>query len=394
MAKKAKKDRDGLHRRPNIPQGIYYFYYRGTDGRWREKSTGTASYTEAREIRHRELDKIRSGNMPSAFRDWTLEKVAHLWLERQKALVPSAITVAGYHWILRPLLAKFGGKKLKEISVENVLAYQAERAMECSHRTVNRELQTLMRIMRLAGLGAAFSDVKSLADRPSGIGRVLSIEEDERFWEVASSRSGWQMISWVALLAANTGLRGGEIKRLRFGDIFLEKQIIIVRRPSTKTDAGARLIPLNPSALFATERLLNRAKLLGAHLSEHFLLPANPGKHTKDAVTPAAGFDTSNHQRSWRSAWRSLTRAAGLRGLRFHDLRHHFITRLAEASVPIQIAMSLAGHMSPEMTRHYTHISDRAVRDAVNALSPGKLILPLQSPRLLNQKSLGEHYET
>ena len=61
MAKKAKKDRDGLHRRLNTSEGIYYFYYRGTDGRWREKSTGTASYTEARDIRSRELDKIHNG---------------------------------------------------------------------------------------------------------------------------------------------------------------------------------------------------------------------------------------------------------------------------------------------------------------------------------------------
>lgn len=250
MGKKSKKDRDGLHRRPNTPSGIYYFYYRGTDGRWREKSTGTTSYTEARDIRSRELDKLRSGQMPSQFRDWTLERVAGVWLQRQTSLV-SSITVTGYRWILKPLLAELGGKKLKDISADDMLAYQARRAIECSHRTVNRELQTLLRVMRLASLGAALAAVKSLSDRPSGIGRALSAEEEDRFWQVASSKPAWEMISWVALLAANTGLRGGEIKRLRLGDVALPKRMIMPLRSSNlhRLQGGLHRVSSPPSEL-------------------------------------------------------------------------------------------------------------------------------------------------
>jgi integrase len=369
MTKKAKKDRDGLHRRPNTPAGIYYFYFRGTDGRWRERSTGTRSYSEARQVRDDELKKMRSGEMPSELRDCTFENVAKLWLERQKPRV-RPITLAGYEWILRPLLNKFGGKKLKDVSPASVWAYQADRALHCSHRTVNREIQTLVAILRLAGMTAKLSEMKSLPDRPSGIGRSLSEDEERRFWMAASSRPGWEEVSHVAMLAANTGMRGGEIKRLRLRDILLDKQRIFVRRESTKTDAGERLIPLNAAALFASQRLLERAKALGAYLPEHFLLPANYGKYTaKQADGVIAGYDPTRHQRSWRTAWRTLTRAAGLRGLRFHDLRHNFITKLAEAGVHIEVTMRLAGHMSTEMTRHYTHISDGAVRRAVDAVS-------------------------
>jgi hypothetical protein len=76
MTKRAKKDRDGLHRRPNSSAGIYYFYFRGADGRLRERSTGTRIYSEARDLRAAKLEKIRKGEMPSEFRDWTLENVA------------------------------------------------------------------------------------------------------------------------------------------------------------------------------------------------------------------------------------------------------------------------------------------------------------------------------
>jgi integrase len=59
-----------------------------------------------------------------------------------------------------------------------------------------------------------------------------------------------------------------------------------------------------------------------------------------------------------------------LKGLRFHDLRHHSITRLAEAGVPEQTLMAIAGHVSRKMLDHYSHIRVQAKRDAVQLLEP------------------------
>ncbi|MFL6213007.1 MAG: hypothetical protein ACJ74J_03835 [Blastocatellia bacterium] len=42
-------------------------------------------------------------------------------------------------------------------------------------------------------------------------------------------------------------------------------------------------------------------------------------------------FDPTRPIGGWRRAWRNLTKQAGLAGFRFHDLRHHAITELAEA---------------------------------------------------------------
>jgi hypothetical protein len=58
-----------------------------------------------------------------------------------------------------------------------------------------------------------------------------------------------------------------------------------------------------------------------------------------------------------------------LKGLRPHDLRHHAITKLAESSeASEQIIMSIAGHVSIEMLRHYSHIRQEAKRKAVAGL--------------------------
>jgi len=54
--------------------------------------------------------------------------------------------------------------------------------------------------------------------------------------------------------------------------------------------------------------------------------------------------------------------------LRFHDMRHSFITLMAERNVPLPVVQSMVGHMSAEMTRYYTQISERAQREAVELL--------------------------
>jgi len=74
---------------------------------------------------------------------------------------------------------------------------------------------------------------------------------------------------------------------------------------------------------------------------------------------------------TWRTAWRKLTKEAGLPGLRFHDLRHHAITELAESLASDQTIMSLAGHVSPRMLAHYSHVRLDAKRKALDALSGG-----------------------
>jgi hypothetical protein len=55
--------------------------------------------------------------------------------------------------------------------------------------------------------------------------------------------------------------------------------------------------------------------------------------------------------------------------LRFYDLRHQFVTELCEAGVPESVIRELAGHIDPEMTRHYSHPRLAARRAAVETLA-------------------------
>jgi len=55
--------------------------------------------------------------------------------------------------------------------------------------------------------------------------------------------------------------------------------------------------------------------------------------------------------------------------LRFHDLRHHSITELAEGGASEQTIKAVAGHVSQRMLDRYSHIRLEAKRNALQALS-------------------------
>ena len=61
-----------------------------------------------------------------------------------------------------------------------------------------------------------------------------------------------------------------------------------------------------------------------------------------------------------------------LHGLRFHDLRHHAITELAESQASDQTIRDIAGHVSNRMLEHYSHVRIGAKRAALDALATKK----------------------
>jgi integrase len=79
-------------------------------------------------------------------------------------------------------------------------------------------------------------------------------------------------------------------------------------------------------------------------------------------------IDSSKPIMSWRSAWRAALKRAKLQ-LRFHDLRHTCITKLAESQASEHTLMAIAGHVSRKMIEHYSHIRMEAKRAALDAIA-------------------------
>jgi hypothetical protein len=73
-----------------------------------------------------------------------------------------------------------------------------------------------------------------------------------------------------------------------------------------------------------------------------------------------------------KKPWQEVREASGLIQFRMYDTRHTAITRLAENGVPVTVIMDLAGHISPRMTQHYTHVSEQAKIIAMRQASQGR----------------------
>ena len=152
---------------------------------------------------------------------------------------------------------------------------------------------------------------------------AISETDLRRLEMVAASKDVWLVAYCAMVIAATTGIRGCELKRMRVKDVNQEARKITITPKATKTDAGARSVELNTIALGAIQRLVERAEKLGSPPHD-YLLPADLSRHTKanDPLQGKRGFDPTRHQESWRTAWRNLCKVSGF-DFGFHQLRHN-----------------------------------------------------------------------
>jgi integrase len=359
---------DGLFRR----DGIWYFKYKNPGGLYREKSTGKKRQPEAREYKHGFLEKLRQNQLPTDEAKWSLSQALAAWMEFRVATRPKASVAAG-QTSCRHLNQVIGAdRRLINISAWDIRRYQMKRLETVGPKTVNNELSVLTAVLKNARLWASLRETyEPLPVLKRGPGRALTPEQTAKLIETAKTNDHWFVALCATVLAYATGCRSGEIKKLQLGDLVLDGNRPFIRLLAENTKGRRSRDPaLNDLGLWALNHLVARARLLGACEAHHYLLPADLSKHTKksDPLHGGIGFDPTRHQTSWDSAWEALKQAAGLSGFRFHDLRHTHITHAIEEGVPIEIVMAQVGHVSPEMTRYYTHLGSNAKHDAVAAV--------------------------
>ena len=285
---------------------------------------------------------------------------------------------------LKALSKYFGRYKLQEITVRHLREFQKIRSSNEDGRwahpagagKINAELGLLLRIMKL---GSAYSrDIERyylpFRAQESEIPKALSPDEQEHFLEVASSDPDWAIVYWYSLVAVHIAFSSDEMRTLRQGDINLTHQIIAVNRRHGKNKHRRREVPITDSrCMWALERLLERSyKLVGR----------SPDLHLFPARICRGNFDGSRHmgETGIRKQFEAVRDEAGLRWFKLNLWRHTAITRMAEAGVHIATIMARAGHCSPKMSAHYTHISMQAERMAMQRMTNGRRVTP-QPPK-------------
>jgi integrase len=368
----------GIHLHPRSK--CYCFAYRAPGGRYRHKSTGVSGKRAALAVRQTFLEQLRQGQLPTDTAKWTVGRAADHFIEYRKAIGRSSNYDSNRLASVKNLL---GLKKLEDISNATLESYQATRAKSVENDTINREIRYLATLLKKAKLWDRLKDLyRPLQTEKSVIGKCIAPAHAKHLVDTALANRHWEHLGWCALIALNGGLRGGEIKTLRLGRISLGNQPHLwIAREGTKTDAGARRVPLNAIAAWAMARLVERASLLGSSGPDDYLLPACLSRHTKlhDPLNGRTGHDSGSHQKSLRTVWEAVCAKAKktwdsthpddpFPAIRFHDLRHSFISWAGEQGVPIEKIQAMAGHMSATMTRYYLHLNDKATRTVVDSV--------------------------
>ncbi|MDA1075480.1 MAG: site-specific integrase [Proteobacteria bacterium] len=242
------------------------------------------------------------------------------------------------------LNAVLGHYSLAALSPDIVAGYRDRRLSEgLSASTVRLELALLSQLFTVAikewRIGLVYNPVANIR-KPAphrGRDRRLGAEEEKRLLPACDKHSN-PMLGQIVRVALHTGMRAGEIHTLRRGQINLFKRVVTL----TETKNGStRTVPLSHAAVAVLQTAL-----------------ANPVRpiETDLVFFGEPGRDGQRRPYEFRPAWHRMLASLGIKGLRFHDLRHEAVSRLVEAGLGDQEVAAISGHKSMQMLRRYTHL--------------------------------------
>lgn len=234
----------------------------------------------------------------------------------------------------------FRGVALCDITPRKIQDYFATRYVGASPGTVNRNMNVLSAILGVAaeeGLVLTKPRVKRWKHSDA---REVHLELDEVMPVVNWVRDNRGLLAgFCILLLIDTGMRFGEMLRLRWGD--LQEDWITVRKgKSGKTIA--RKVPTSP-------RLLE-------YMVENAILPTFEDGHEVLVVASRWSENPTTIGRALNVFLREACNAVNARckeDVRVHDLRHTFAFLCASAGADLADIKELMGHSTINMTMRY-----------------------------------------
>jgi len=346
----------------------YQFSFAGQLIRESSRSTSKTIAKSAEQERRRELEAgYNNVKQVRQNRIRTLAEIIDDYLVGYRLRYRSA-TFAEY--ALGHVSRLLGTKLAVDINDAVVLGYQEDRLREkAAPKSINEEVRFLLKMLGDPGevIRAHLKKNRQLKLRVhKQIGKAFDAEES-RSLEARASKSHSPHMYAAYMLARNGGLRDTEIKTLTWGQINFTAKTVQVGRAKSEAGEG-RIVPLNSEVYEAL--LLHRVryqKKFKESRDEWYVFPWGKPRPS----------DPTRHITSFKTAWKTVRTKAKVKG-RWHDNRHTLITELAESGAGDQIIMEIAGHVDPQMLKHYSHIRMKAKRAAIEAVVAGRKI-PSQS---------------
>ena len=224
---------------------------------------------------------------------------------------------------------KISALPLGKLKPFHIAQYRDERLQEVSTTTAKKELQLISHALDIGRRewGLNIKNVAADVAKPKEPkGRERRLEENEEhllLGVLSASENHW--IKPLMEFAIETGMRRGELLKLRWEDVNLERKTALIKETKNR---DSRKIPLSVAAIRSLSGL---PRHLGGNVFP---------------VTPNA----------LRGVWRRAIKKVGIDNLRFHDLRHEATSRFFEKGLNVMEVAAITGHKDLRMLQRYTHL--------------------------------------
>ena len=342
---------------------IWWYNFTFANRRIQESSKST------RKTVAQEAEKKRRKELELAFNDLvdrrrerirSVSEVLTEFLAAYKLRNPNSATFAEY--AIGHVARLIGSMLVVDVSETAVKEYQTARLKEkASPKSINEEVGFLLRVLGDQGDAIRARLKRQRASKlqvRQRIGRAYTPEEKAALLAQAKRRRS-PSIYPALFLGLDAGMRDAEIRGLQWGRVDLERALVTVGKAKTEAGEG-RTIPLNEDLLAAlVEHSRWYLQKFGEMRPEWFVFPFGKPQPT----------DPTRSATSFKTVWTKVRADAGVSG-RWHDNRHTFITDLAESGeASDETIRDIAGHVSKQMLKRYSHIRMQAKRRAVEALA-------------------------
>ena len=335
----------------------YYIRYYEGRGKNRKRCSlpgGFAKRHDAEVARRRMLAEQAAGTFGKPSQDQLFSEEAGKWLEKIEPEVGIRTFVDYKQVVKNHLLPAFGNRQINQIKPDEIVAFRNEKHKKLSPRTTNKILGVLKMVFAYSeekehlreNPARSVRRVKQTKEEMDFLGRVEP-DEIDRFLEAAPP--DYYPLFFTAIW---TGAREGELLALKWGNVDLKKQRINIRQTydpygyrEPKSKSGKRSIVMSP-------RLVEV-------LSEHKATLRKSGND--DHVFQNTKGGPLNYANVISREFHPALERAGIRSIRFHDLRHTYGALTASMGAPPKFIQAQMGHTSLVVTLDtYGHLMPSA----------------------------------